>query len=115
MIKSKELLAFRFGLTWDVKLSQNEIEELIGVHPGIEEKGGTGIAMMQPIQEPVDEGGLAGANFTGERDETFACLNPVHQASQRFLDLLGQIEEAGIGIYVERIFFQSIEALCTYS
>src|SRR4029077_11299121 len=111
MIELQELLALRPGFAGDVELRQNEIKQLIGIHPGVEEEGRARVAVVQPVQKAIHQGGLAGTHFTGERDKSFTGLNTVHQPCQGFLDLLRKIKEAWIGVDVKRIFFQTVEAL----
>jgi hypothetical protein len=67
--------------------------------------------LVQPVQQAIDERGFAGTHFPGKRDKAFARLNAIHQTRQRFLDLLRKEQKPGIRVDVERVFFQSEEAL----
>src|SRR6266849_7497757 len=60
------------GLTLNLKLSEDKINQLARVHPGVKKKSGTSPPMMEPVEKAVDQSGLAGADFSGERDEPFA-------------------------------------------
>ena len=104
-VELHELLAFVANVAGDVELREDEIEHLAGIDAGIEEKSGACAALMEPLEQTVDESGLAGADFAGESDEAFAGLNAVHQASQSFFGLLGEKQIAGVGIDVKRVFF----------
>ena len=84
------MLAFGFGLAGDIKFRQDEIKELVGVDPGVEEKGGTGFAVMQPVEQPVNQRGFPCSDLAGQGDKTFPRLDSVHQARQGLLDLLRQ-------------------------
>ena len=105
------MLAFRLALALNFEFGKNENEKLAGIHPRIEQKCSARTLIVEPIQQPIDERGLARTDFTSQRDEAFAGLDAVHKASQGLLDLLGQIEIAGIRVNVERIFLEFEEAL----
>ena len=91
----------------NVEFSENKIDQLAGVHARIEKERGARAAMMQPVQEAIDKGCLAGANFAGKRNKSFASLDTVHQAGQCLLDFFGQEKEPRIGVNVEWIFFEA--------
>jgi hypothetical protein len=58
---------------------------------------------MQP--QAIHQRRLASADFTGERNKSFARPDPIHQAAQRVFRLFGREETARVWIFVERIFF----------
>ena len=60
---------------------------------------------MQPLQESVDKGRLAGAHFARKRDEALARLNTVHQSSKRLLNVFREEKEPGIRVDIERVVF----------
>src|SRR5229473_4820481 len=66
---------------------------------------------MQPVDKTVYECSFSRADFTGERDESFAILDAIHQPAQRFFDLFGMKEVARIWIDIERIFFKPEKGL----
>nr|WP_245731879.1 hypothetical protein [Thiocapsa roseopersicina] len=51
---------------------------------------------IKPIQEVAHQGGLAGADFSGEDDEACLVEQSVLKQGQRFLVFLAQVQEAGI-------------------
>src|SRR5216683_333345 len=110
VIELEKLLALGFGLAGNIEFGEDEIEELAGIHAGVEKESGTRPTVMQPVEQTIDQCGLAGADFAGKSDEAFAGLNAVHQAGQGFLDLLGEKEKARIGVDVERVFFKTVKA-----
>src|SRR5205807_5877745 len=52
---------------------------------------------------------LAGADFSGERDEAFALVQPVLQVSVGAFVSAAGVEERGIGAQLERLFGQVVE------
>ncbi len=68
------------------------------------------IAVMEPVQKTVDQRGLAGTHFTGQRNKSFAGLNAIHQPGESFLDLLRHVKKTRIGVHIKRVFFQTVEA-----
>src|SRR5258708_26202906 len=110
VIELEKLLALGVRLAGNIEFGQDEIEELAGIHPGVEEESGARTAMVKPVEQAIDQGGLAGADFARKGNEAFTGLNSVHQACQRLLNLLRKKKEARIGVDVERVFFQTVKA-----
>src|SRR5258708_16686804 len=75
MIELKKLLALGLGLAGNIEFCQDEIEELARIHPGVEEESGARTAVMQPVEQAIDQGGLAGTDFAPKGNETFTCPN----------------------------------------
>jgi hypothetical protein len=75
----------------------------------IEDEGGRRVLLVQPIEQVVEQRGLAGADFAGEHEETFARLDAVLPAVPRFRSLTSEKQVAGIGVDVERVLAQSKE------
>src|SRR5713101_8255986 len=66
---------------------------------------------MQPVEQAVDKGGLAGSHFARERDNPFPRLNAVRQAGQSLFNLLRKKEIPRIRANVKRVFSQPKEIL----
>src|ERR1700730_6355853 len=67
--------------------------------------------LAQPIEEMIDQGGLASSHFPGEQKKSFTVLNAVRQLIEGLLNARGSVQEPRVGIYVERIRAKSKEAL----
>jgi hypothetical protein len=73
-----------------------------------DERGGRAL-LMQPIEQVIEQRGLAGADFASEEQETFAGLDAMLQTVPRFRGLAAKQQVAGIGVDVEGVFAQSKE------
>src|SRR5580700_5885840 len=73
---------------------------------GVENKRRRHISFSQPIQQPVQQSGLAGSHFAREQEETLARVDPICQRRDRLFHRLREEEIARIGIDVERVFAQ---------
>src|SRR5450759_1455964 len=93
----------------DAEVGHQKIEKLRDAQTRIEHKGGENALLVQPFEQLVDQRGLAGSDFASQEDEALAGLNPVRQASQRFLCVLRQEKIARVRIDVKRILFESEE------
>jgi hypothetical protein len=49
MIELEKLLALGLRLAGNIEFGQDEIEELAGIHPGVEEESGARTAMVKPV------------------------------------------------------------------
>jgi len=60
---------------------------VVGAQMRIEDERGGHLAVVQPIEEVVDQRCLTRSDLTGEQNKAFAVLNSVGQLIQRFLSL----------------------------
>src|SRR5262249_21659237 len=69
------------------------------------------VLLTEPVEEFIEQSGLAGSYFAGEQNEALAGFDAVGQAGQRFLRMLRQKEIARVRVDVEGVLFQSEEVL----
>jgi hypothetical protein len=67
--------------------------------------------LTQPIEEVIDQRGLACSDFSGQKKQSFAALDTISQLFQRLLNAGGLVQKSRVGVYVERILAKSKEAL----
>src|SRR5271154_602661 len=72
----------------------------------IEDKRSGSVLLMQPIEQMVQQGGLAGSDFAGEQEQAFAGLDPMGQPVERFARLTGEKQVTRIGVDVKGVFAQ---------
>src|SRR5713226_5301309 len=84
LIEPRELLALRRRLAGNTEIRQNEIEQLIRIHPGIKEKRSSYPPLMQPGEKAVYERSFSRADFTCKSDKALSVLDAIHQPTQRF-------------------------------
>ena len=61
------------------------------------------LARIELLQQAADQRRLAGADFSGQRDEAFALVQPVLQIGVGALVAAAGVEERGIGAELERL------------
>src|SRR5260370_13144311 len=102
-------MALVAALTRDAEVRNNEIEQVVFIELRIEDRGGGDALEIQPIQQAVEQGCLAGAHFTSEQNEPLAILDAIGEPRQRLLDLTRQEQITRVRIGVERVLSQSEE------
>src|SRR5260370_42228699 len=102
-------MALVAALTRDAEVRNHEIEQLACIELRIEDIGGGGALEIQPIQQTVEQGCLAGAHFTSEQNEPLAILDAIGEPRQRLLDLMGQEKITPGRGGVERVLSQARE------
>src|SRR6266481_8514967 len=111
LVQFDEHIADQAIVRGDPKIIENEIEEMVDLQMRIEDEGGGCLPFTQPIEEVVDQRGLACSDFAGEKKQTLTVLNTVSQLVQSFLDARGSMQKTRVGVDVERIFAKSKETL----
>ena len=69
----------------------------------------TAVVLVQPLEQRMEQGGLAGSDLTGQEDEALALLDPVEELGERLLVRGRQVEKAGVGRRIERRLPQTEE------
>ncbi len=111
LIQAHQNLALFARFAGNFEFRHDEIEQLIYVQAGIENVGGGHALPAKPVQQAVQQGRLAGADFSRQQDESLAVLNAVGQPRQRFLNLPCQVQIARVGIDVKRALAKPKEFL----
>ena len=88
------MLALGFGLTGNIEFGEDEIEELTGVHPGVEKESGTRIAVAQPVQETT----LAGTGGAPELKRASGEGQDGAERSGGNARLPGRVHILGVGV-----------------
>jgi hypothetical protein len=109
LIELQQHVADEAEIRGDAEIVEDEIEEMIGLQMGIEDEGCGRLPLAQPIEEVIDQGGLACTDFAGEEEKAFTLLNTVGQLVQSFLNAGGLVQKTRVGVDVERIFAKSKE------
>jgi hypothetical protein len=58
--------------------------------------------LVQPLEQRMEQGGIASSDLTGQEKEAHVLLDPVEELSERLLVRRRQVEKAGIGRRIER-------------
>ena len=58
--------------------------------------------LVQPLEQRLEQGGLAGSDLAGQQDEALPLLDPVEELRERLLVRGRQVEKAGVRRRIER-------------
>ncbi len=83
LLKAQQGIVFQLGIELDGKIREHKIEKMADFQMRVENERGGSVLLMQPIEEVVEQGGLAGSGFAREQEETFAILDSLRQAFKR--------------------------------
>src|SRR5260370_24327666 len=100
-------MALVAALTRDAEVRHHEIEQLACIELRIEDIGGGDALEIQPIQQAVEQGCLAGAHFTSEQNEPLAILYAISEPPQRLFGLMRPEKIKRGRICGERVFSPS--------
>ena len=58
--------------------------------------------VVQPLEQRMEQRGLAGSDLAGQQDEALVLLDPVEELGERLLVRGRQVEKARVGRRIER-------------
>ena len=94
-----------------VQIVGDHLEKLIRIDAGVEQEGELDVLRFQIIAQAFEHGGLAGAHFARQDDESLARLDAVHQIRQRLFMLFAPVEERRIRAQTERALREAKESI----
>ena len=109
VVEPQQDLALCPGIARDSEICHQVVEKLRHVHSGIEDERGRHLLQPEPFEKLIDQSGLTGAHFAGEKHKPLATLDAVGQAGQSFFRVARQEQIARIRIYIKRIGSQAIK------
>ena len=77
----------------------------------IKDKCGTGPLVLQPEEQMIDQGGLPGSGFTGQKHQTLAALDAIGQFVKGAPGLGCQVKIRRVRVYVERVLLKPKKTL----
>jgi hypothetical protein len=77
----------------------------------VKNKGATGALVVEPEEQMIDQGGLPGPGFTGQKHQTLAALDAIGQFVKGAPGLGCQVKIRRVRVYVEWILLKPKKTL----
>src|SRR5579872_4581487 len=98
----------------NVELVQDRFEEFFAGQRRMDDDGGLDLVLdggiaVEKMERGVEQGGLAGADIAGQKDQAFAIENAAGDTAQGFVRVAGAMDIARVRREAERILTKSEE------
>src|ERR1700733_855752 len=103
VVEPQQDLALGLRIAGNAKIGHHVVEKLWRVQARVKNKSGGYLLQAQPLEQLIDQRGLARAYFPSQQHETFSALDAISQARQCLLCVSREEEITRVRINIERI------------